>query len=77
MKGIHNRIYIATKEKDYGNPNKCDFNQLLVKPPRDGRMYRTYISERIVLNMLEKLRVVCGNRPMRFVQKQIDNIKGI
>ena len=75
MKGNHDKIYIATKEKNFGNPDSCNFNQLLCNPPHDGRMYKIYVSQRIVLDMLEKLRVVCGHRAMRYVQKQIEEIK--
>lgn len=76
MKGKHTKIYIATKGQNLAEPNKNDFNILLANPPKDGRMYKSYIMEYVVLEMLEKLREVCGNRAMRYVDKQIKQIKG-
>lgn len=75
MKGKHDKIYIATKDSDCANPNNCNFNQLLCNPPKDGRMYKTYIQEHLVLQMLEKLKVVCGHTAMRYVEKEIERIK--
>ncbi len=75
MKGKHDKIYIATKDRDCANTNNCDFNQLLCSPPKDGRMYRPYIAEYVVLDLLEKLKVVCGHSAMRFVQKEIEHLK--
>ena len=34
-----------------------------------------YVRQQLVLDMLEKLKTVCGNSAMRYVQKQIDLIK--
>ena len=56
-------------------PDENDFNILLADPPKDGKMYKTYVMECVVLDMLEKLRVVCGSRAMRYVDKQINLIK--
>ncbi len=75
MKGIHTKIYVATKGQNYSEPNKNDFNILLANPPKDGRMYKTYVEDCVVLEMLGKLREVCGNNAMRYVEKQIDLIK--
>lgn len=75
MKGHHDIIYLATDDQDFGNTANNDFNILLTEPPI-GKIYKKYISERVVSEMLEKLRVVCGNRAIRFVDKQIKIIKG-
>ncbi len=74
MKGQHDKIYIVTKERN-SVVKDCDFNQLRCTPPKDGRMYKTYIQEHLVLQMLEKLKVVCGHSAMRYVEKEIERIK--
>lgn len=76
MKGGHTKIYIATKGQNLAEPDKNDFNILLVNPPKDGKMYKSYVMECVVLEMLGKLREVCGGRAMRYVDKQIKQIKG-
>ena len=76
MKGRHTKIYIATKGQNSAEPDKNDFNILLLNPPKDGKMYKTSVMECVVLDMLEKLREVCGGRAMRYVEKQIKQIKG-
>ena len=76
MKGKHTKIYIATKGQNLAEPDKNDFNILLANPPNDGKMYKSYVMECVVLEMLGKLREVCGGRAMRYVDKQIKQIKG-
>ena len=75
MKGKHTKIYLATKGTNLAEPDKNDFNILLANPPKDGRMYKTYVMEAVVLEMLEKRRLVCGHRAMRYVDKQINLIR--
>ena len=74
IKGNHDKIYIASNDKDYSHPDESEFDILLTEPPL-SIMYKTYISQQLVLDMLEKLKTVCGNSAMRYVQKQIDLIK--
>ena len=74
MKGRHDKIYIASNDMDYGHPDEREFDVLLTEPPL-SIMYKTYVRQQLVLDMLEKLKVVCGNSAMRYVQKQIDLIK--
>ena len=74
MKGHYDIIYLATEGKDYGNTGNNDFNIVLSEPPTD-KMFKKYISERLVLDLLDRLKVVCGNGAMRFVEKQIESIK--
>ena len=76
MKGHHDKIFLATKGRDYANPNNNDFDILLTEPPKDGKMYKEYVSVAVVNEMLNKLRLVCGHRAMRYVDKQIEIIKG-
>ena len=74
MKGKHDKIYIASNDMDYSHPDECEFDILLTEPPL-SIMYKTYVRQQLVLDMLEKLKTVCGNTAMRYVQKQIDLIK--
>ena len=74
MKGMHDKIYIASNDTDYSHPDDCEFDVLLTEPPQ-SIMYKTYVRQQLVLDMLEKLKAVCGNSAMRYVQKQIDLIK--
>ena len=74
MRGIHDKIYIASSDVDYSHPDECEFDVLLTEPPQ-SIMYKTYVRQQLVLDMLEKLKTVCGNTAMRYVQKQIDLIK--
>ena len=74
MKGRHNKIYIASNDMDYRHADECEFDALLTEPPL-SIMYKTYVGQQLVLDMLEKLKNVCGNSAMRYVQKQIDLIK--
>ena len=74
MKGTPDKIYIATKERDYSNTQELEFNIVLENPPTGGILYREYIGVSVVNELLEKLRVVCGNRAMRYVDKQIKQI---
>lgn len=74
MKGTPDKIYIATRKRDHSNPKGLEFNIILENPPTGGIMYREYIAVSIVNDLLEKLRVVCGKRAMRFVDKQIKQI---
>jgi hypothetical protein len=74
MKGTPDKIYIATRESDYSNPKELEFNIILENPPTGGIIYREYIAVSVVKDLLEKLRVVCGKRAMRFVDKQIKQI---
>ena len=74
MKGTPNKIYIATKERDYSNPNDLEFDMVLENPPTGGVIYREYIGISVVNDLLEKLRTVCGHSAMRFVDKQIKKI---
>ena len=53
---------------------RVNFDILLTEPPL-SIMYKTYVRQQLVLDMLEKLKTVCGNTAMRYVQKQIDLIK--
>ena len=74
MKGRHDKIYITSNDMDYRHADECEFDALLTEPPL-SIMYKTYVRQQLVLDMLEKLKVVCGNSAMRYVQKQIDLIK--
>ena len=74
MKGKHDKIYIASNDKDYSHPDESEFDVLLTEPPQ-SIMYKTYVRQQLVLDMLEKLKTVCGNTAMKYVQKQIDLIK--
>ena len=74
MKGRHDKIYIASNNKDYSHPDESEFDALLTEPPL-SIMYKTYVRQQLVLDMLEKLKTVCGDTAMRYVQKQIDLIK--
>ena len=74
MKGRYDKIYIASNDMDYSHPDDCEFDVLLTEPPQ-SIMYKTYVRQQLVLDMLEKLKTVCGNSAMRYVQKQIDLIK--
>lgn len=75
MKGKDDIVYIATNSKDYGNIGEADFDILLDSPPKNGMIYKTFIAHHLVIDMLEKLRVVCGNGAMRYVEKEINRIK--
>lgn len=75
MKGHYDKIYIATKDTDFGNTANNDFNIILSEPPRD-MIYKVYYSEKLVTGMLEKLKQVCGKRAMRYVDKQLKLILG-
>ncbi len=75
MKGHFDKIYIATEDMDFGNTANCDFNIILSEPPQ-VLIYKTYFSERLVREMLEKLKVVCGKSAMRYVEKQLNLIVG-
>lgn len=74
MKGKHDKIYIASNDMDYSHPDECEFDILLTEPPL-SIMYKTYVGQQLALDMLEKLKTVCGDTAMRYVQKQIDLIK--
>ena len=74
MKGKHDKIYIASNDMDYSHPDESEFDVLLTEPPQ-FIMYKTYVRQQLVLDMLEKLKTVCGNTAIRYVQKQIDLIK--
>ena len=74
MKGNYDKIYIASNDKDYSHPDESEFDVLLTEPPQ-FIMYKTYVRQQLVLDMLEKLKTVCGNTAIRYVQKQIDLIK--
>lgn len=74
MKGTPDKIYIATRERDYSNPKDLEFDIVLENPPTGGIIYREYIGISVVNDLLEKLRTVCGHRAMRFVDKQIKQI---
>ena len=74
MKGKHDKIYIASNDMDYSHPDESEFDILLTETPLHI-MYKTYVRQQLVLDMLEKLKAVCGNSAMRYVQKQIDLIK--
>lgn len=74
MKGRYDKIYIASNDMDYSHPDDYEFDVLLTEPPQ-SIMYKTYVRQQLVLDMLEKLKTVCGNSAMRYVQKQIDLIK--
>ena len=75
MKGHFDKIYVATKDTDFGNTANNDFNIVLSEPPQ-AMMYKTYYSERLVIEMLEKLKKVCGRSSMRYVEKQLNLILG-
>ena len=74
MKGKHDKIYTASNDMDYSHLDDYEFDVLLTEPPQ-SIMYKTYVRQQLVLDMLEKLKTVCGNTAMRYVQKQIDLIK--
>lgn len=75
MKGTPDKIYIASNERNYAEPNECEFNIVSEFPITGGIIYREYIGVSVVNTLLEKLKEVCGKRAMRYVQKQIDIIK--
>ena len=66
MKGKHDKIYIASNDMDYSHPDECEFDILLTEPPL-SIMYKTYISQQLVLDILEKLKAVCCNTAIRYV----------
>lgn len=76
MKNIsnHDVIYLASKD-NWELGDKQDFNLILPERPINKYTYRTYISLYKLEKLLEKLKVVCGNDAMRFVEKQIKEIK--
>lgn len=47
----------------------------LIFDPLKANTFRKYVSAQIVEELLEKLKVVCGNDSMRFVDKQIKYIE--
>ena len=40
-----------------------------------GIPYCTYVRQKEVIDLLEKLRVVCGKNAMRYVEKRIEELK--
>ena len=54
MKGRYDKIYIASNDMDYSHTDDCEFDVLLTEPPQ-SIMYKTYVRQQLVLDMLEKL----------------------
>lgn len=62
------------KDKIYYIPKT---NSATNEPPMDGTTFCIYVHQKVILDMLEKLKVVCGHRAMRYVEKQIKIIEGL
>lgn len=73
MKNPGDYIYIASSQTELP-VDEQDFNQILSQAPTGGIVYKSYVSVHYVREMLETLRVVCGNSAMRFIDKQIKEL---
>lgn len=48
--------------------------EIIGNPPCDGTTYRKYINVRLIIELLDRLKIVCGIGAMRYASKRINEL---